>query len=77
MYLPLPLSISVSLYIEHHECGREKTHTIPTKDIHIPGGYEYVTLHGKGELYLQVELRWLIADVKIQKLSRIIWVGPM
>ena len=75
--LPIPLSTSISLFIEHHECGREKTHTITTKDIHFPGGYEYVTLHGKGELYLQVELRRLIADLKIQKLFRIIWMGPM
>ena len=42
LHLHLPLSILISLYIEHHEYGKEKTHTTNTKDIHIPGNYECV-----------------------------------
>lgn len=36
----VPLSVSVSLYIEHHEYGKEKTHTTTTKDILIPRNYD-------------------------------------
>jgi len=32
-------------------------------------------LHGKRELQLRMELRWLIADCKTVKLSWIIWVN--
>lgn len=41
-HLQLPLSVFISLYIEHHEYGKEKTHTTTTKDIQIPRNYECV-----------------------------------
>ena len=40
-------------------CGKQNKVPLPTKDAYFltPRAYGYVALHGKGELWLQMEIR--------------------